>query len=47
VKGVLVPNGVPMNTKLGELGLHDGEREITIPRLYLKFPGRRDVEDGT
>jgi len=42
-----VPNEVPMNMKLGVLGVHDGEREITIPRLYLKFPGRRDVEDAT
>jgi hypothetical protein len=47
VKVVHVTKGVPMNMKLGVLGLHDGEREITIPRLYLKFPGRRDVEDAT
>jgi hypothetical protein len=28
-------NGVPMNMKLGVLVVHDGKREIMIPRLYL------------
>ena len=47
MKVVVVPKGVPMNMTLGVLGLNDWEREITTPRLYLKFPGRRDVEDAT
>lgn len=43
VKGELVQNGVPMNTKLG----HDGGRQRTIHKHYLNIRDKRDVQDGT
>ena len=46
VKVELEQNGVPMNTKLEVLGVHEWGRERMILRLYLKFRGRRDVEGG-
>ena len=44
VKGELVQNGVPMNTKAG---VHDGERQRTIRQLYLNNLDKKDEEDVT